>query len=51
MELKVFFIKAILGTIKGCYTDNLAKTKIKSALHLLAVLLDPGLKNPAMTDR
>ena len=49
MKLKVF-VKAIIGK-KSCFTDNLTKIKSKLALNFLAFLLDPGLKNPTMTDR
>ena len=53
MKLKFFFyIKAIFGTTKGCFTVNLTKIKSKLALNFLAFYwILPGLKTPAMTDR
>ena len=47
MKLKVFFY---LGTIKVVIL-RIYKKKSKLALNSLAILLDPRLKNLAMTDR
>ena len=51
MKLKGFY-KGYSKHNIGCFTViNLTKINSKLALTFLAFLLDPGLKNLAMTDR